>query len=45
MEWFYRLVDTLLPFQWTEFGYMKNALLAIILITPLFGLVGDDDCQ
>lgn len=40
MEWFYRLVDTLLPFQWTEFGYMKNALLAIILITPLFGLVG-----
>ncbi|MGW8115474.1 metal ABC transporter permease [Caproicibacterium sp. NSD3] len=40
MEWFYHLVDTLLPFQWTEFGYMKNALLAIILITPLFGLVG-----
>lgn len=40
MEWFYRLVDTLLPFQWTEFGYMKNALLAIVLITPLFGLVG-----
>jgi zinc transport system permease protein len=40
MEWFYRLVDTLLPFDWTEFGYMKNALLAIILITPLFGLVG-----
>lgn len=40
MEWFYRLVDTLLPFEWTEFGYMKNALLAIILITPLFGLVG-----
>lgn len=40
MEWFYHLVDILLPFQWTEFGYMKNALLAIILITPLFGLVG-----
>jgi len=40
MEWFYRLVDILLPFDWTEFGYMKNALLAIILITPLFGLVG-----
>jgi len=36
----YYLIDTLLPFEWTEFSYMKNALLAILLITPLFGLVG-----
>jgi zinc transport system permease protein len=36
----YALIDTLLPFDWTEFSYMKNALLAILLITPLFGLVG-----
>lgn len=36
----YSIIDTLLPFEWTEFSYMKNALLAIILITPLFGLVG-----
>ena len=36
----YSIIDNLLPFEWTEFSYMKNALLAIILITPLFGLVG-----
>lgn len=36
----YSIIDTLLPFEWTEFGYMKNALLAILIITPLFGLVG-----
>ena len=36
----YSLIDTLLPFEWTEFAYMKNAFLAVLLITPLFGLVG-----
>nr|WP_319487350.1 metal ABC transporter permease [uncultured Caproiciproducens sp.] len=36
----YFLIDTFLPFEWTEFSYMKNALLAVLLITPLFGLVG-----
>lgn len=40
IEGLYRLIDTLLPFEWTEFAFMKNALLAILLITPLFGLVG-----
>jgi len=40
MSVIYYLIDTLLPFEWTEFSYMKNALLAILLITPLFGLVG-----
>ncbi|MCH4239135.1 MAG: metal ABC transporter permease [Oscillospiraceae bacterium] len=40
MTQIYALIDTLLPFDWTEFSYMKNALLAILLITPLFGLVG-----
>ncbi len=36
----YSIIDTLLPYDWTEFSYMKNALIAILLITPLFGLVG-----
>lgn len=40
MEFLYQLIDSLLPFEWTEFAYMKNAFLAILLITPLFGLVG-----
>ncbi|NLG92805.1 MAG: metal ABC transporter permease [Clostridiales bacterium] len=40
MSVIYSLIDLLLPFEWTEFSYMKNALLAVLLITPLFGLVG-----
>ncbi|HEX2985614.1 MAG TPA: metal ABC transporter permease [Caproiciproducens sp.] len=40
MNTIYSGIDALLPFEWTQFGYMKNALLAILIITPLFGLVG-----
>lgn len=40
MELIYRVIDTLLPFEWTEFNFMKNAFVAVLLITPLFGLVG-----
>ena len=40
MNLVYSIIDTLLPFEWTEFAFMKNALLAVLLITPLFGLVG-----
>lgn len=40
MDAIYQLMETLLPFDWAEFDYMKNALLAVLLITPLFGLVG-----
>jgi len=40
LEWWYQLVDFVLPFQWTESEFMKNALLAILLVTPLFGLLG-----
>jgi len=40
MNLWYSLVNVVLPFQWVEFTFMKNALLAILLITPLFGLLG-----
>lgn len=40
MDILYGIIDTLLPFEWTEFDFMKNALLAVLLISPLFGLVG-----
>lgn len=39
MELIYSVLDTLLPFSWTEYAFMKNALLAILLMTPLFGLL------
>jgi len=41
MQFWYSLVD-LLPFEWAEAGsmlFMKNALLAILVISPLFGLL------
>lgn len=41
MEFFYGIID-LLPFEWAQAGqslFFKNALLAVILITPLFGLL------
>ena len=41
MNFFYSIID-LLPFEWAQPGtslFFKNALLAVILITPLFGLL------
>ncbi len=41
MELWYSLVD-MLPFEWAQPGsmyFMKNALLAILVISPLFGLL------
>ena len=35
----YNLMDTILPFQWLSYDFMKNALLAVLIVTPLFGLL------
>ena len=35
----YSLMDLLLPFDWVHYTFMKHAFLAILLITPLFGLL------
>ncbi|MGN1044203.1 MAG: metal ABC transporter permease [Acutalibacteraceae bacterium] len=40
MEIMYALLEKLFPFSWVEFTFMKNAFVAILLIAPLFGLVG-----
>ncbi|NLK86760.1 MAG: metal ABC transporter permease [Clostridiaceae bacterium] len=40
LELWYNAVDFLLPFEWTKYDFMKNALLAVLLLTPLFGLLG-----
>jgi len=39
IEGWYKLLD-MLPFSWTHYVFMKNALLAILLITPLFAVLG-----
>lgn len=40
LDWWYHLVNLILPFQWMGHIFMKNALLAVLLVTPLFGLLG-----
>jgi zinc transport system permease protein len=40
MEYWYSIVDYALPFAWTQHLFMKNALLAILLVSPLFGILG-----
>ncbi len=40
MNTLYEIMEKLLPFSWMEYNFMKNALLAIIIITPLFGILG-----
>ena len=40
MHFWYSLVDLLLPFEWVQHVFMKNALLGVLLVTPIFGLLG-----
>ena len=39
MEMIYTALAWILPFQWLDHVFMKNAFLAILLVTPLFGLL------
>lgn len=40
MDGIYAVMDFLLPFDWAEFNFMKNALLAVLMLTPIMGLMG-----
>jgi zinc transport system permease protein len=40
MNAIYKLMETILPFEFITYDFMKNALLAVIIITPLFGILG-----
>ena len=40
MNILYKFLETILPFSWVEYDFMKNALLAVLIITPLFGILG-----
>ncbi|MCJ7689475.1 MAG: metal ABC transporter permease [Clostridiaceae bacterium] len=40
MSLWYNLIDFLLPFEWAHYMFMKNALLGVLLVTPMFGLLG-----
>lgn len=36
----YEILESLIPFSWIGYDFMKNALLAILIVTPLFGMLG-----
>lgn len=36
----YSIMEAVLPFHWVQYDFMKNALLAVLIITPLFALLG-----
>lgn len=40
MELWYVLVDSFLPFAWAQHTFMKNALLAVLLVSPMFAIIG-----
>ncbi len=40
LDLWYNFIDVVMPFQWLGHEFMKNAFLAILLITPIFGLLG-----
>ena len=40
MTGIYRVMDALLPFEALSHNFMKNAFLAVLLLTPLLGLLG-----
>lgn len=40
MDLYYDLVEKWLPFSWAHYIFMKNALLAVLLISPAFALLG-----
>lgn len=40
METVYAIMEKILPFDYIQYDFMKNALLAVLIITPLFGILG-----
>ena len=36
----YQWVGVVLPFEWCQYLFMKNALLAVLVITPVYALMG-----
>lgn len=40
MDTVYEVMENILPFSFMDYTFMKNAFLAILIITPLFGMLG-----
>lgn len=40
MEAIYSILEAILPFEFIDYAFMKNALIAIILVSPIFAILG-----
>ncbi|MBR3772103.1 MAG: metal ABC transporter permease [Clostridium sp.] len=40
MNVLYQILEKIMPFQWISYDFMKNALIAVLIITPLFAILG-----
>ena len=40
MEVVYNLLEVILPFDFMQYTFMKNAFLAILLVSPIFAIIG-----
>ncbi len=40
MEIIYNILEVILPFEFMEYTFMKNAFLAILLVSPVFAIIG-----
>ena len=40
MNGIYDLISVILPFAWADYRFMVNALIAVVLISPLMGILG-----
>ena len=40
MEIIYNILEVILPFDFMKYAFMKNAFLAILLVSPIFAIIG-----
>lgn len=40
MEALYSILETILPFEFIQYAFMKNALIAILIVSPIFAVLG-----
>jgi len=40
MQIIHGLIEQILPFSWSRYEFMRNAFIAVLIITPLFGMLG-----
>lgn len=40
MQEIYQILETILPFEFITYDFMKNAILALVLVSPIFAILG-----